>query len=135
MSMDSSNFPFVWMRLAHESRSDFRQEFEEFEANLQRGEVFVLLTYSAPAGDHEHSQEEKKYTTLWMKKHKVELRKLVLAMIVIEPNAAKRIGLKAFATIFAKFWGYPMKLASSPQEALEIASELFSWDRKPAEER
>lgn len=135
MSMDSSNFPLIWMRLAHASGTNFRQEFEEFEANLRRGEVFVLLTYSAAAGDQEHSQEEKKYTTLWMKKHKAELRKLVLAMIVVEPNAAKRIGLKAFAVIFAKFWGYPMRLASSRQEALETASELLSGKSKPADER
>lgn len=126
MSMDSSNFPFVWMSLPDESGNNFRQGFEEFEANLKRGEVFVLLANSAPAEDHEHSQEEKKYTSVWMKKHKAELRKLVLAMIVIEPSAAKRVAFKAFGMVFAKFWGYPLMLASSREEALDTAEKLLS---------
>lgn len=126
MSMDSSNFPFVWMSLAHEPGHDFKQDFEEFEANLQRGEPFVLLTDSAPKEDHDHTQEEKKHTSLWMKKHKAELRKLVLAMIVIEPSAAKRIAFKAFAVVFAKFWGYPLMLAAAREEAMEMAEKLLS---------
>lgn len=131
MSMDSSNFPFVWMSLAHEPGHDFRKGFEEFDANLKRGEVFVLLTDHAPAGDHEHSQEEKKYTSLWMKTHKSELRRLVLAMIVIEPSAAKRVAFKAFGAVFEKFWGYPLILASSREKAVEIADKLVSKKRKP----
>ncbi|AYM14706.1 MULTISPECIES: hypothetical protein [Agrobacterium] len=132
MSMDNSKFPFVWMSLVHEPGHDFRQDFEEFEANLKRGEPFVLLTDSAPSEDHEHSQEEKKYTSLWMKKHKVELRKLVLAMILIEPSAAKRVAFKAFGVVFAKFWGYPLILASSREEALETAEKLLSRSGTPA---
>lgn len=48
---------------------------------------FVVLTDFAPAEEHEHSQEDKKRMSLWMKKHKVELWTLVPAMIVIEPSA------------------------------------------------
>jgi hypothetical protein len=61
-----------------------------------------------------------------MKKHKDELRTLVLAMIVIEPNAAKRMAFKTFGVAFAKFWGYPLKPATSREEALEIAGRLLS---------
>ncbi|MGE4337711.1 MAG: hypothetical protein AB7E55_17285 [Pigmentiphaga sp.] len=132
MSMDSSQFPYVWMSLTHEPGHDFKQDFAEFEANLKRSKPFVLLTDSAPAEDHEHSQEERKYTSLWMKKHKAELRKLVLGMIVIEPNAVKRLGFKAFAVVFGKFWGYPLMLASSREEAMEIAKSLLSQSQKPA---
>lgn len=125
MSMNSSNFPFVWMNLAQEPGHDHQEEFAEFEAVLQRGKPFVLLTDTAPAEDHEHSPEEKKRTSLWMKKHKVELRRLVLAMILVESNAAKRLGFKAFAVVFAKFWGYPLLLASSREQALKMARELL----------
>lgn len=125
MSMDSSNFPLVWMSLAPVPGHDFKQDFDEFEANLKRGEVFVLLSDYAPAEDHEHSGEEKRYTSLWMKKHKSELRNLVLAMIVIEPNAAKRIAFRAFGVVFAKFWGYPLMLATTREEALETADKLL----------
>lgn len=126
MSMDSSNFPFVWFSFAEGPDHDPDKDFEEFEANLKRRKPFVLLSDSAPAENHEHTQEERKRTSLWMKKHKTELRKLVLAMILIEPNAAKRIGFKAFSVIFAKFWGYPLMLAASREEGVEIAGKLLS---------
>ncbi|MBD9456637.1 hypothetical protein IB241_03010 [Pseudomonas sp. PDM05] len=130
MSVNSSDFPFVWMKLTQEPGHDHQKDFAEFEANLQRGEPFVLLTDKAPAEDHEHSPEEKKRTALWMKKHKIELRKWVLAMILVEPNSAKRLGFRAFAAVFAKFWGYPLLLAASRQQAMEMARELLAKDRK-----
>ncbi|MBC3304634.1 hypothetical protein H0Z09_26215 [Pseudomonas sp. SWRI18] len=132
MLINSSDFPFVWMNLAQEPGHDHEKDFAELEANLQRGEPFVLLTDTAPADDHEHSPGEKKRTALWMKKHKVELRKLVLAMIMIEPNSAKRLGFKAFAVVFAKFWGYPLLLAASREQAMETARELLAKDGKPS---
>lgn len=126
MSMNSSQFPFVWMSLGQAPGQDSQKDFDEFEANLKRGEPFVLLSDSAPTEGHEHAPEEKRRTALWMKKHKAELRKLVLAMILVEPNPAKRLGFKAFAIMFAKFWGYPMLLASSREEAMDIARGLLA---------
>ncbi|MCA8862661.1 MULTISPECIES: hypothetical protein [unclassified Halomonas] len=130
MSMDSSDFPLVWMNITQEPGHDHQQDFDEFEANLQRGEPFVILSDTPPAEEHEHSPEEKKHLALWMKKHKVELRKLVLAMIQIEPNQAKRMSYKAFAVLFAKFWGYPLLLAASREEAIEMARELLPKEGK-----
>ena len=40
--------------------------------------------------------------------------------------AAKRLAFKPFGMAFAKFWGYPMRLASSLAEAMEIAGNLLS---------
>lgn len=130
MSVNSSNFPFVWMNLTQEPGHDHQNDFAEFETNLQREEPFVLLTDTVPAEGHEHSPEEKKRTALWMKKHKIELRKLVLAMILVEPNSAKRLGFRAFAVVFAKFWGYPLLLAASREQAIEMARELLPKDGK-----
>ncbi|MDQ7246183.1 hypothetical protein [Dongia sedimenti] len=126
MPLDSTNFPLVWVTFEQAPDHDGDKDFQAFEANLKRGEPFVLLTDSAPDEEHEHSAEEKKRNALWMKKHKAELRNLVLAMIVIEPSAAKRLAFKAFGVAFAKFWGYPMRLASSREEAMEIAGKLLS---------
>ena len=131
MSMNSANFPFVWMRFSQQPGHDHEEIFAEFEANLQRGEPFVLLTDTPPSEDHEHSPEDKKRTVLWMKKHKAELRRLVLAMIMVEPSPAKRLAHKAFATVFAKFWGYPLLLAASREQAIEMARELLPQDAKP----
>lgn len=124
MSMNSSQFPFVWITLGQSSEGDPQKDFDEFETNLKRGEPFVLLSETAPTDNHDHSADDKKRTALWMKSHKEELRKLVLAMIMVESNAAKRLGLKAFAIVFAKFWGYPLLLAASREEAMDIARGL-----------
>ncbi|MGJ7558491.1 hypothetical protein ACSFBX_31515 [Variovorax sp. RB2P76] len=133
MSINSSDFPLVWMNLTQELGHDHQEDFDDFEANLRRGEPFVLLTDTAPAEDHDHSPEEKKRTALWMKKHKIELRRLVLAMILIEPNPAKRFGFKAFAVVFAKFWGYPLLLAPSRDQAIEMATRLLSTVEKSSD--
>ncbi|RMB26785.1 hypothetical protein C8J47_3400 [Sphingomonas sp. PP-F2F-G114-C0414] len=126
MPFDSTKFPLVWISYDEGPDHDHDQDFEAFEANLKRGTPFVILTDSAPNEEHEHSQEEKKRTSLWMKKHKAELRSLVLAMIVIEPSAIKRLAFKPFGVAFAKFWGYPLKLVSSHEEASQIAAEMIS---------
>jgi hypothetical protein len=47
-------------------------------------------------------------------------------MTVIEPSAAKRTAFKAFGVAFAKFWGYPLRLAATREEALEIAADLLA---------
>ena len=60
----------------------------------------------------------------------IPARKLVLAMIVVEPNAARRVGFKAFAVVFAKFWGYPLLLAGSREQALQMARELLAQNGK-----
>lgn len=125
MPLDTTNFPLVWMNYDVGPDHDHDKDFEALEASLKRGAPFVILTDSAPAEEHEHSQDEKKRTSLWMKKHKAELRTLILAMVVIEPSAAKRLAFKSFGVAFAKFWGYPLRLAASREEALEIAGDLL----------
>ncbi|TYC52997.1 hypothetical protein FMN50_15555 [Rhodobacterales bacterium] len=126
MPLDDTNFPLVWMSYDEEPDHDHDEDFEALEASFRRGTPFVILTDNAPTEDHEHSQAEKKRTALWMKKHKAELRTLVLAMIVIEPNAAKRMAYRPFGVAFAKFWGYPMRLAASREEGIKIAVKLLS---------
>ncbi|MGX1305631.1 ABC-type Zn2+ transport system substrate-binding protein/surface adhesin [Amorphus suaedae] len=133
MPLDNTNFPFVWMSYDEAPDHDHDEDFAALEASFKRGTPFVILTDSAPTEDHEHSHEEKKRTALWMKKHKAELRALVLAMIVIEASATKRLAFKSFGVAFAKFWGYPLKLAASREEAMEIAGNLLSeraWSPK-----
>ncbi|WP_034790196.1 hypothetical protein [Hyphomonas beringensis] len=126
MPLDTKNFPYVWMSYEEAPDHDHDEDFKALEASFERGEPFVILTDNAPAEDHEHSHEEKKRTALWLKKHKTELRTLVRAMIVVEPNSAKRMAFKPFGLAFGKLWGFPMKLASSREEAMEIADKLLS---------
>lgn len=124
MNLDTTQFPLVWMQDAPEEPHDDDGAFALLEELLQRGEPIVLLTEIGERSlDHEHTQDEKKRTALWMKKHRQEL-KLVRAMVAIEPSTAKRLAMKSFSIMFEKFWGYPMLMASSREEALKIARRL-----------
>nr|WP_321360514.1 hypothetical protein [uncultured Hyphomonas sp.] len=126
MPLDTTNFPLVWMSYEEAPDHDHAEDFEALEAACKRGEPFVILTDNAPTEDHEHSHEEKKRTALWMKKHKADLRTRVLAMIVIEPSATKRLAFRSFGVAFGKVWGFPLKLTTSRDEAMEIAGKLLS---------
>ena len=128
MPLDITNFPLVWMNFDEAPDHDHDEDFEALEASLKRGTPFVVLTDNAPTEheDHDHSQEEKKRTALWMKKHKSELRTLVVGMIVIEPSATRRLAFKTFAVAFSKFWGFPMRIVTSREEGMEIAGKLLS---------
>ena len=125
MPLDSTNFPIVWMSYDEGPDHDDDEDLAALEVNLKRGKPFVILTDNAPTEEHEHTQEEKKRTALWMKRHKAELRSLVLTMIVIEPNAAKRLAFKTFGVAFGKFWGFPMGVVTTREEAMEMADNML----------
>lgn len=125
MMLDASTFPLVWMRQdAAPGQAEDGDIFEAFEALLHKGQAFVLLAEGGP-GDHEHRQDDRKRLSLWMKQHRRELA-LVKAMIVIEPSLAKRLAAQAFATIFAKFWGYPLLWADTRDAAIDMAAALLA---------
>ena len=127
MRVDAAQFPFVWIQMAAPGKDPNVSPFTEFEALLARQEVFVLLSdESTIHGEHEHSPEEMKRITRWMKAHKSELRAFVKASIHIEPNKVKRLAAKTFAIVYEKFWGYPLMMASSKKDALATAQKLLS---------
>lgn len=129
MLIDAARFPLVWMRINASSNNLDAPPFFEFEALLARKEVFVLFNDEGlDEGGREHSPEEMRQTSLWMKRHKSELRAFVKAMICIESSAAKRLAAKAFAVVYEKFWGYPMLMVATKDDALALAQELLSAD-------
>ncbi|TDA43288.1 hypothetical protein [Burkholderia pyrrocinia] len=133
MLIDASKFPLVWMRLNAPGTDPTVSPFAEFEGLLARKEVFVLLNDEGlDKGEHEHSPEERKQTSLWMKRHKSELRTFVKAGIYIEPNTAKRLATKAFALVYEKFWGYPMLTVATKDEALALAQRLLLGEQTDA---
>ena len=127
MLIDTSQFPLVWMQLNAPVAEPEASPFSEFEALLARKEIFVLLNDEGLNKDeHEHSPEQMKQMSRWMKRHKSELRAFVKAAIYIEPNIAKRLAAKAFALVYEKFWGYPMLLVATKDDAQVLAQELLA---------
>ncbi len=126
MRIDATRFPVVWIRLKTPNPDAEASPFAEFEELLAREEAFVLLNDEGlDRSGHEHSPEDMKQASLWMKRHKHALRSCVLAAIYIEPSAALRLATRAFAVVYEKFWGYPMHMVATRDEALALARQLL----------
>ena len=126
MRIDDAHFPFVLINMTAPVKDPVASPFSEFEALLARKTPFVLLNDEGfIENKHEHSADEMKLTTRWMKAHKNELRTFVKASIMIEPNIVKRTAARPFAVIYEKFWGYPLLMVPSKEEALATAKTLL----------
>jgi hypothetical protein len=123
MLVDDTQFPLVWMRA--DTSDTPASPFASLETLLAREESFVLLDNLAHE-EHEDTPEERKQLALWMKSHKAALRTFIKAAIHIEPDADKQAAARAFSPTYEKFWGYPLRVVASTEEALALARELLS---------
>ncbi|MEG0859770.1 MAG: hypothetical protein RSD81_10360 [Pseudomonas sp.] len=127
MVIDSTRFPMVWMKIGTSGIHTDDEGFTAFEALLARAEPFVLLDEErADQEQSEHSHEEQKQLSLWMKRHKSALRSYVKAQIHIEPDIIKQQAAKLFAVKFEYFWGYPLLVVDSRADGLALARQLLA---------
>lgn len=125
MRIDATQFPFVWLQKTTLGDSQ-EKSLAEFEALIARNQPFVLLSNEGLDKEQpEHSPDEMKQMALWMKRHKSELKRSVKASIHIESSLTKRLAGKAFAVVYEKFWGYPMLMTATEDEALALAQKLL----------
>ncbi|WP_223441619.1 hypothetical protein [Pseudomonas sp. BF-R-19] len=125
MRIDATQFPFVWLQKTTLGDSQ-EKSLAKFEALIARNEPFVLLSNEGLDKEQpEHSPDEMKQMALWMKRHKSELKRYVKASIHIESSLTKRLAGKAFAVVYEKFWGYPMLMTATEDEALALAQKLL----------
>lgn len=122
MHVDINEFPQVWMDFTLGAGQSTDEVLAVYTDLLARGEPFVFL---GEGGDFEGDRAaqdvaDRKKISLWMKQNKRAITALVRAMIYIEPNVSKRIAARAFALVYEKFWGYPMFVAVSRDEAMAI---------------
>jgi hypothetical protein len=126
MRLDSTTFPVVKIVFDAPSEGGPEDAFLAFEGLLAREQAFMLLhEKSVDENNHEHSHEERKQASIWMKKNKQALRMFVKGMIQVEPSAAKRLALKPFAVMFSKAWGYPLLVVESKDQAWALARDVL----------
>ncbi|NVZ50351.1 hypothetical protein HX792_08410 [Pseudomonas sp. B6002] len=126
MRLDSTTFPVVKIVFDAPNEGGPADAFLVFEGLLARQQAFVLLHEKAvDESNHEHSHEERKHASIWMKKNKQALRAYVRGMIQVEPSAAKRLALKPFAVTFGKAWGYPLLVVESQDRAWALARDVL----------
>nr|WP_315421558.1 hypothetical protein [uncultured Pseudomonas sp.] len=126
MRLDSTTFPVVKIVFDALNEGGPEDAFLAFERLLAREQAFMLLhEKSADENNHEHSHEERKQASIWMKKNKQALRTFVKGMIQVEPSAAQRLALKPFAVMFGKAWGYPLLVVESKDQAWALARDVL----------
>ncbi|PLR63494.1 hypothetical protein AB6N16_17055 [Pseudomonas marginalis] len=126
MRLDSSTFPVVKIVFDAPNEGGPDDAFVVFEGLLARQQAFVLLHEKAEdENSHEHSHEERKQASIWMKKNRPALRTYVKGMIQVEPSAAQRLALKPFAVMFGKAWGYPLLVVESKDRAWALARDVL----------
>ena len=126
MQIDIQDFPLVRMDYSGAGKQGIEETLQIFEQCLQRKQAFVFLGWAADFDkDPNENVADRRAVSLWMKQHKAELRDYVKAMYYVEPSAVKRLAAKAFAIIYGKFWGHPMIVTESRNEAVRQAYELL----------
>ncbi|MDR2307800.1 MAG: hypothetical protein LBE53_11480 [Paucimonas sp.] len=127
MLLHTAYFPLVWMKIGTAAIDTRDEGFTAFEALLARAEPFVLLDAdSAQREEREDAHEGRKQLSLWMKRHKAALRAFVKGQINVEPDAGKQAFLRAFAPKFEAFWGYPLFVVDTQEEAFKVADRLLA---------
>lgn len=131
MMINTSQFPRVWLHLIDRSQST-ETGFDLYRQLLERGEPFVLLNAEGlDFSAYPQSKDEMQYVAQWRKAHRELLRQRVLAAIFIETDAARREAAQDFAVGYGKFWGYPMLIVASEEEAQATASRLLTVQNSP----
>lgn len=126
MILEEEDFPLVRMRYDAPDWADGETAFQTFERLLRRETQFVVAGLGA--AQHEASPDERKQVLLWMKRHRDALRRFVIVMVAVEPQAANRFIARAQAATYEKFWGFPMLVVASEDDAVTLATRLLSGE-------
>ena len=131
MIIDDSKFPVVLVDFQHtlepveNETHNHDNDMAAFTSLFESGKPFVMVsTGEAPEEKHKHSREETRKINAWRKTNKEKL-KCIQATIQVEPSKVKRVGLTLFASVYEKFWGNPLLLAQTQEEALELAKNVL----------
>ena len=126
MQIDIQDFPLVRMDYSGEGNQTIEETLQIFEQCLQRKQAFVFLAGGADFDkDPGEGVADRRAVALWMKQNKADLRDYVKAMYYVEQSSVKRLAAKAFSVIYGKFWGHPMIVMPSNDEAVQQAHMLL----------
>ncbi|MGZ2749063.1 hypothetical protein [Burkholderia stagnalis] len=124
MHIDASSFPFV--RMGYDPSRDEPMDIVlgRLSELLRGGKPFVFLS----EGDFNDGggEGDRRNVSLWMKANKAEIVRLIKGLVHVEPDAAKRAAAEQFSEGFAKFWGYPMAVVATHQDAQQRAEGLLA---------
>ncbi len=77
-------------------------------------------------GIRKHDRDARTQVALWKRDNREALKQWVKGMIMLEPDDAKRAAAEEFAEYGAKFWGYPILVATDEATGRMLAQTLLS---------
>jgi hypothetical protein len=119
---DVAAFPIVWCR-SDGMQPGFAVQWQaEMDDLLVKAQRFVMIF---EPGELEETHEDRKQRGLWLKRNKQALAGVCLGVISIEPDALKRVVVKAQSILTAKAFGVVAGVAASRQDAVDMARGLL----------
>lgn len=128
MKINTDDFPRVRMNYSMEPDASFDVVLGAISSLLERKQPFVFICTGLPAESNKDNDEvdERRKITCWMKDNKSEIRQLIKGHIHIVPEENIRTELVGFSVTFERFWGYPVFIVASENDARAKAKDLLS---------
>lgn len=127
MRLDAMKFPLVFLR-AHDQAHAAHEAEVQFDALLDRGERFVLLTDHLPGDDdgHDESHEDRKQRALFFKRNKQRLRQLCGGLVIITGERSIPAPARLAVQTLGKVLGLSFAFVRDEKDALKEAGRLLS---------
>lgn len=124
MPVDATQFPLVYLTAPQPDSSPGEAE-AAFEALLDRGERFVVVTERPPGEEHEHERElahetpheARKQRALFFKRNKARMKVLCAGMVVIAGERPISLAARVAAQTLGKFLGFRCAFVRDAHEA------------------
>lgn len=122
--LDGSRFPVIRMERHKLTVGGIEAMIADFESLLASGQVFVL----AMAGERhaEPSHDDQKRWILWLKENRERMAALCRGVVSVADPASDLTVQQKQAAGMQGMLGIPVKLASTAEEAEQVAAELLN---------
>lgn len=118
MQINITEFPIVKIDYNAAYLTDFQGILTTLSQLLAKNEPFVIIGEGAPSDDDgEQSRADRREAGLWAKNNLEAIQRLIKIQYQVQPDEEKALEMEAFAGIFEKFWGYPLVVVNSVEEA------------------
>lgn len=125
MKIDSSNFPIVYLDYGASSRRNFNQILLHLKQLLERKQPFVIIGSGASDHDDEERNDDRRKISFWTQANRQAVQKYIKVHLYVASDIDNQKKAEAFAQTFEDFWGYPMVVVNSREEALAKAQLLL----------
>ena len=124
MKIDSRDFPIVHLDYASSSRKNYNQILLHLKQLLEKKQPFVIIGKGAH-DENEDRVDDRRKISFWAQANKKEVQKYIKVHLYIAQDLETKKSMEEFTETFEDFWGYPLVVVESEEEALSKAHLLL----------